>query len=241
MNYAEYSKLRSIARKRVERLSAAGLGEYFQFPTVAQVRKSNFPEQYMEQVKNFLSEPTTVKATRQLGGRVEALRFSNVPEIKPLTPEEKRARRNMQKRRSKAKRAIEKAIADPKKARHSVGYLKALETLTSQWKEAGVDIGPLLSSLSPGKAKQFVDYMDYRFSQGDYTVKYVIDTFTRDFGELMAQGYNFDDIKHDFDVFVGQMKQLEKNKEHTNEYGVDSDEMMRYWKMFVKGGVYKHG
>ena len=44
MDYKEYSRLRSIARKRIERAAAAGKIEKVEIPTVAQVRRSADPE-----------------------------------------------------------------------------------------------------------------------------------------------------------------------------------------------------
>ena len=97
---------------------------------------------------------------------------------------------------------LEKAAASEKEARKKVGYLKALETVSENWKAAGVDIGNWLGVLSPKKAKLFTDYMEYRFSQGDYSSRYTIDTFIKDFGEMQRQGYSGSDIEADFSDFL---------------------------------------
>ena len=236
--YKEYSRLRSIARKRIERASAAGLGEYVKLPTVKEVRASLFPEEYMQAVKTFLGEGGTLTSARKSGGRVEP----KIPELdryakeasKPLSPEAKRARRNEQKRRSKAKRAVEKAAGSEPEARKKVGYLQALETVTEKWKEAGVDAANWLGVLSPGKAKSFVNYINYRLAQGDYKNRYAIDTFIKDFATLVEKGYNLDDIQHDFDVFLGHEKELKRNQRIANKYGIASDEIDSAWRKFVK-------
>ena len=49
--------------------------------------------------------------------------------------------------------------------------------MAKSWGEAGRNIGINLRSMSPAQAEAFVEYMDYRFSQGDYKRKYVIDEF----------------------------------------------------------------
>lgn len=242
MDYKEYSRLRSIARKRIERASAAGAIPYVQIPTVKEIRASGNPEQYLNAVRNFLNNPAaSLSSSRKQGTKMPEFtapvseKPKKPPKNPPLSPDAKRARRNEQKRRSKAKRAVEKASKSPEESKKRVGYLKALETVSKKWKEAGIDAGNWLGVLSPKKAKAFVDYMEYRFSQGDYNNKYTIDTFIRDFGEMVARGYNFDDIKSDFGTFLDKQKQLNKNAKRTNKYGVTEDEIDTVWRKFVKG------
>ena len=57
-DYKEYSRLRSIARKRIERASQAGIMDAARIPTVAEVRASGNPAVYLNQVKRFLEAPT---------------------------------------------------------------------------------------------------------------------------------------------------------------------------------------
>jgi len=240
MDYKEYSKLRSIARKRIERAAAAGLAPYVFIPTVKEVKASGNPEQYMSAVKEFLSSGSTVRNIRK--APETSFKKLDLPAIPPgqkkeppLSPEAKRARRREQNRRSKAKRAVEKASGSEGEARKRVGYLKALETVAKQWREAGVDVGNYLGVLSPGRAKAFTEYMEYRFSQGDYNSKYVIDTFIRDFGELVKRNYNFENIKADFGAFLDKQKELKKGKRNTNRYGISEDEVYNAWSKFAKG------
>lgn len=238
MDYKEYSRLRSIARKRIERASAAGAAEYIRIPTVAEVRASANPSEYMSAVKSFLATPgATLTATKKTGVSFPKIEFTPTPPVtkKELSPEAKRARRAEQKRRSKAKRAVEKAAASEKEARKQVGYLKALEKVTKDWRAQGVDIANWLGVLSPKKAKAFVDYMEYRFSQGDYKNRYTIDTFIRDFGELVKRNYDFGNIEKDFGAFLDKQKQLSKGKRRANKYGITEDEVDTAWRRFVKG------
>ena len=239
MDYKEYSRLRSIARKRIERASAAGATEYVRIPTVAEVRASANPNEYMNAVRDFLNNPTaSLSAARKQAVTMPEIQFTPLPPAtkkEPVSDEAKRARRNEQKRRSRAKRAVEQASKSEQDARRKVGYLRALETVAAKWREKGIDAGNWLGVLSPKKAKAFVDYMEYRFSQGDYNNKYTIDTFIRDFGELVSKGYNFDDIKSDFGAFLDKQKQLKKNAKRTNKYGVTEDEIDSAWRRFVKG------
>lgn len=238
MDYKEYSRLRSIARKRIERASAAGAAPYVRLPTVKEIKASGDPERYLKEVREFLQMPgSSLRYAKKAEIPVVNIQISHAPVIKEKKARneaERRARRNEQKRRSKAKRAVEKSSGSEAEARKKVGYLKALETVSRNWKEAGIDIGNWLGVLSPAKAKSFVDYMEYRFSQGDYKNRYTIDTFIRDFGELVQKGYDFKDIKADFGAFLYKQKQLKSNSRKTNKYGISEDDIDSIWRKFVK-------
>lgn len=235
MDFKEYSRLRSIARKRIERASAAGLIEYVRIPTVKEVRASSNPDQFLRQVKSILNEASTVKEIRATGKK-PVVSFPDIPK-KPehkQTPEEKRARRNEQKRRSAAKRAVEKSAPNEAVGKAHVRYLKALETVTKAWKEAGIDVANWLGILSPRMAKKFVDYMDYRLSQADYKNIYAYDVFIKDFGTLVQKGYDFNDIQSDFSLFLHKQRELERGQRRTNKYGIDSEEALEAWKKFAQ-------
>lgn len=240
MNYKEYSRLRSIARKRIERASAAGAAEYTRIPTVAEVRAIANPEQYMSAVKEFLSKPS-LRAVKKADSNLSFPRIELAP-TPPVTSKKRSeadriARRRESSRRSKAKKAVVQAAGSEAEARKKVGYLKALETVAAKWREVGIDAGNWLGVLSPKKARQFTEYMEYRFSQGDYNAKYVIDTFIRDFGELVKRDYNLDDIQQDFGNFMENQKRLEKNKKRTNKYGITEDFVTAAWQKFIKGSM----
>ena len=238
MDYKEYSRLRSIARKRIERAAAAGRGEYIRLPTVAEVKTSANPAQYMNAVRSFVENPyATLSAAKRQNAQLPKIELGQLPPVKKvskLSPEAKRARRNEQKRRSKAKRAVERSSQSEAEARKKVGYLRALETVSKKWREAGLDIGHWLGVLSPKKAKSFVDYMEYRFSQGDYNNRYTIDTFIRDFGELVKRNYNFDDIEGDFSRFLVKQKTLGGNMRRAKKYGITEDEIDSAWRLMAK-------
>lgn len=236
MDYKEYSRLRSIARKRIERASAAGKAEYTFIPTVAQVKKSANPDAYMRAIREYLKMPS-LKDKPSGGASLPTINIpgGQLPTVRKPTTEEQKARRREQNRRSKAKRAVEQASKSEGEAKKRVSYLRALETLAMKWREAGIDIGNWLGVLSPKKAKAFTDYVEYRFSQAKYNDKYVIDVFIKDFGEMVKRQYNFNDIEQDFGKFLEKQKQLSKNKRKTNKYGITEDEINTAWKKFVKG------
>ena len=238
MDYKEYSRLRSIARKRIERAVAAGKAAPVHIPTVKEIRASGKdPERYLANVKSFLESPTSSLAMIRKTPEVKftVIDFAEKPKRakKPIS-EAQRARRNEQKRRSKAKRAVEKSSANEAEAKERVGYLKAMDTLVKKWREVGFEAGNWLGVLSPSKAKSFVAYMDYRFSQGDYKNKYATDIFIKDFGKMVSKGYNLNDIEKDFDQFLLTEKKLKKNKKKANKYGISSDEIDELWGKFVE-------
>ena len=235
MNWKEYSKLRSIARKRIERASAAGKMEYTYIPSVKEVKVTGNPEMFLAQVKQFLSSGQMLSTVKKTDTIIPPVKFPPAPKVQKPTDAAKIARRREQNRRSKAKRAVEKSSKSKAEASKKVGYLKALETVAKKWREAGIDAGNWLGVMSPGMSKKFVDYMEYRFSQGDYKNRYTIDTFIRDFGELYKKGYDFKDIKSDFDSFLEKQKQLGKNQKRTEMYGITEDRVNDTWRMFVKG------
>lgn len=239
-NSKEYSRLRSIARKRIERAAAAGATAPVHIPTVKEVKASADPGVYMAAVQTFLADPGSKISNVRKNENITYASFSPIPEppvtrkSKYKSEEDRLARRREQKRRSKAKRAVEKASESEEEARKRVGYLRALETLSAKWREAGIDIANYLGILSPQKAKAFTDYIEYRFSQGDYSHKYTIDVFVRDFGELVKKNYDFSEIQSDFDVFLESRKKLKKNAKKADKYGISSEEVDKLWKKFVK-------
>ena len=110
-------------------------------------------------------------------------------------------------------------------------YLKALETVSRTWRKAGRDIGIDLKKLTPAQAQAFVEYMDYRFSQGDFTQRYVIDEFIQDFSKLLSKGYSAKNIIGDFNLFLENRMQLENRM--NNMEGIPAWEFSGLWDEFI--------
>lgn len=235
MDYKEYSRLRSIARKRIERAAAAGKIEKVEIPTVAQVRRSADPEAFLKGVKAFLNTPgaglSWLKADENLS--FPRLELPEAPPNTKLSAEQKAERRRRQNRLSKARARIRKEAGTPEEAKKKASYLKGLNTLISKWEAAGLDAGKWIKGMTPKQLQSFADYIDYRFSQGDYTVKYSIDTFIKDFGEMVKQNYNLENIQMDFGVFLDKQKKLSKNRKQVQKYGITEDFVDAVWKKFV--------
>ena len=161
-----------------------------------------------------------------------------IPPVKPappkktLTPEEKKAQRRTRQRLYRQRKAVKKVALTPEKKQKYESYLKALQTVSEQWKEAGLDLGVDLAELTPAEAQAFVEYMDYRFSQGDFTQHYVIDEFVQDFGKLLQRGYKAGDITTDFSQFLADREELSKRADSMS--GISNSEMLNLWEKFIE-------
>ena len=106
-----------------------------------------------------------------------------------------------------------------------------MESVSRTWKRAGKDIGIDLRSLTPSQAQAFVEYMDYRFSQGDFTQRYVIDEFIQDFSKLLSKGHSAKNIVNDFNLFLENRMQLQGRLDSME--GIQSWEFTGLWDDFI--------
>lgn len=233
MDYKEYSRLRSIARKRIERASAKGLMPYTYLPSVAEIKKTDDPESYLSQIERFLESPGSGITGIKAGAAPFKLELEPAPRVAKLTEEEKKARRRESKRRSAARSAVRKAASDEKQERKFVGYLKALENVREKWAAQGIDLANFIGTQSPAKAKQFVAYMEYRFSQADYKRRYTMQTFIEDYAIMRRREITTNEIGQDFESFLADQRKLKKDKDETSKYGVTIDYLNKVWKKFV--------
>ena len=81
------------------------------------------------------------------------------------------------------------------------------------------------------KVRAFVEYMDFRFSQGDFTQRYVIDEFVQDFSKLLSRGYKGSEITDDFNKFLADRKMLDDRASAME--GMSSGEIMAMWSRFA--------
>lgn len=233
-NYSEYTRLRDIAHKRAVRLEQAGISSGIRIPTVADIKAGRVSAgEAMQAVKNFLSGGSTVTAVRQTGLVPEFKQF-NLPPEKPKakeTTEEKKAKKRQRDREYRQRKSIREGAKTAEQAKKRESYLKALQTVSSMWKGAGFDLGIDLSKLTPKQARAFTEYMDYRFSQGDFAQHYVINDFVQDFAKLLQKGHKAEDIIKDFDRFLADRGKLEHNAE--NMEGLSAYENQSLWDRFI--------
>ncbi|MBO7731061.1 MAG: hypothetical protein J6S67_00860 [Methanobrevibacter sp.] len=232
INYKEYTRLRDIVQKRAKRLVAHGLAQPVHFPTVKEIRSGWVSgAEALEAVKGYYSGGSTLRAVKQTGLIPELKSFRVQPEVEKLSDEARKARKKKQDRLYRQRRQIRKSADNLTQAKKYEGYLKALDTVSKAWKSKGFNIGIDLQSLTPKQAQAFAEYMDYRFSQGDFNQHYVIDEFIQDFSKLMNKGYNPNDITADFEKFLEDRNGLENRALEMN--GLSSDVISEYWSEFV--------
>ena len=231
IDFKEYTRLRDIVHKRNARLAEAGLASLVHFPTVKEIKAGYVsPSEALNAIKGYYSGGSTVKAVRQTGLVPEFKSYPVMPPIKKLTESEKKKKQREQAKENRRIRAVKKITDDPKKKTKYESYLKALKTMASKMKKAGLDLGINLNTLSPKEAQFFVEYIEYRFSQADFDQKYVIDEFIKGFAKRVKEGYKPSDILKDFDKFALEHEELIKRSEDMK--GLDPDSAMTIWDMF---------
>ena len=189
------------------------------------------PAEALRALKGYYSGGSQVKTIRQTGLVPSFRSFPTLPEQPPLSKEQKRQRDRERQRDYRRRRKVRETAISPEKGKKYEGYLKALETVSRTWRRAGKDIGIDLRSLSPSQAQAFVEYMDYRFSQGDFTQRYVIDEFIQDFSKLLSKGHSAKNIVNDFNLFLENRMQLENRM--NNMEGIPSWEFSGLWDDFI--------
>ena len=232
IDFKEYTRIRDIVVKRNKRAVQAGLMPALHFPTVAEI-KSGFvsPSEALSFVKSYYSSGSQVKTIRQTGLTPDVVIFPEMPKPKPISEEIKKERRREQQRRYRRIKKVRETAITPAKGKKYESYLKALESVSRTWRKKGFNIGIDLKSLTPSQAQAFVEYMDYRFSQGDFTQVYVIDEFIQDFSKMMKKGYTPKNIVGDFNQFLENRLGLENRM--NNMEGINSYEFFGYWDEFI--------
>ena len=232
IDFKEYTRLRDIIQKRIKRSAQAGLSPLVHVPTVKEIKAGLVsPSEAMRAVKSYYSGGSQVKTIRQTGLVPEFKTFPSLPKEKPLSKAEKKERQREYQRDYRRRRKVRETAITPEKGKKYESYLKALESVSRTWKRAGKDIGIDLRSLSPSQAQAFVEYMDYRFSQGDFTQRYVIDEFIQDFSKLLSKGHSAKNIVNDFNLFLENRMQLQGRMD--NMEGIQSWEFTGLWDDFI--------
>ena len=232
IDFKEYTRIRDIVQKRIKRAVKAGLAPMVHVPTVKEIKAGIVdPAEALRALKGYYSGGSQVKAIRQTGIVPEFRSFPTLPEQPKLSSAEKKQRDRERQREYRRRRKVREAALTPEKGKKYESYLKALDTVSRTWKRAGRDIGIDLRSMTPAQAQAFVEYMDYRFSQGDFTQRYVIDEFIQDFSKLLSKGHSAKNIVSDFNLFLENRMQLQGRME--NMEGIPSWQFMGLWDDFI--------
>ena len=231
-DFKEYTRIRDIVQKRIKRAVSAGLSHMVHVPTVKEIKAGIVdPQEALRALKGYYAGGSQVKTIRQTGLVPEFKSFPTLPELPPLSKEQKRQRERDRQRDYRRRRKVRETAISPEKGKKYESYLKALESVSRTWRRAGKDIGIDLKSLTPSQAQAFVEYMDYRFSQGDFTQRYVIDEFIQDFSKLLSKGHSAKNIVNDFNLFLENRMQLQGRME--NMEGIPSWEFTGLWDDFI--------
>ena len=213
-NYSEYSRLRSIARKRSERLGQTGQVAEVKFPTVKELKTQGIsPSQALRAVNEFLNAPTTKRAYMKAP---DVIRKDIQQTVKEVESQIKKERRRAQNREaSKRYRDTLKGLTAREKR-----YLKAARTLGLR--------------VPPSMAKIFGEYLDVRFAQGNDSEFYRIANYVEDFQSIMdKKGYNAKQTMNDFNKYMADRDILLSNRD--NMKGMDFDKDI--WRPFAEGMI----
>lgn len=234
MDFKEYTRIRDIVVKRNKRAAAAGLMPLVHFPTVKEIRSGIVDKQQaLRALQDYYSSGSQVKAIRQTGNVPDIRQlqqFPKLPERQKQTAEQKLKRKREQQRIYRQKRSIKKDY-DKETSTSLLYAYRAVETIQKIWEKAGMNLGVNLYTMTPSEVKAFLEYIDYRFSQGDFTQIYVIDEFVQDFSKLKKKGYSAKQIQIDFDNFLEKRKNLYDRS--LSMEGMEEGELRKYWDEFI--------
>lgn len=213
-NYSEYSRLRSIARKRAQRLAEKGFSSDLYFPTVKELKSRGISgKAATKSVQSFLKAPSTVREAKRATERPVFIPTSSGAVV-TTESKEKEARRKAQSReRSRRYRERVRSLSKQEKS-----YMKAARTLGLR--------------ITPANAKAFSEYMDFRFAQGSDSVHYRVARYVEDYMSIIAKkGYSPDEILTDFNQFLDDRASLMDRADDMS--GITPDEMDAFWDDFI--------
>ena len=228
--YSEYSRQRSIARKRAERLAEAGLSKLITFPTVKELKAQGIsPEQAVKQVERYLNAPTQTRQYRRMDEQQRPVFIQEGTQVVVTEKAKEQSERRKAQSRERSRRYRERVRAAYSSfTKSEKGLLKAARTL-------GLHVTPAI-------AKAYLEYVEYRFSYGSSKMKYRIATYVEEFQDLLVKRgkHNIQDVMRDFGGFMKDRKELSERKDLTrtrrgydnsrtkrnvNEYGYTGEEV----------------
>ena len=216
--YSEYSRLRSTARKRAERLSEAGLSRLVTFPTVKELKAAGIkPGEAIKQVESFLQAPTKTSEYRRLDEQQRPVFIQEGRQLVITQKEKEKSERRKAQNRESARRYRQK--------------VKSLYSSFSTKEKALIKAAQTLGlHVTPANARAYIEYMEYRFSYGSSKLKYRIATYVEDFQELLVKKgkYGINDVMKDFQSFMknqSELRQRKKWRKNVNEYGFTGEEV----------------
>ena len=214
MARSEYSRLRGIAQKRLERLTAKGLAPAgISFPKVSELKTKAAREKALKHIQNFIESGTTLTEVKKSKQKKQVIVVNDSPVLlteKAIKELERRERRNARRR---ARYAVTKNLTKAQKA-----LLKGAKTL-------GLNI-------PTDKIKSFIEYMEMRFSQVQESQFYAMAKYTEDFETILKKSPEKDDIVADFNRYVSNMDGKENLFNVLPSYG--ENVVNDIWSNYVK-------
>lgn len=203
MARSEYSRIRGVVMKRLERLEKAGLTlPGIQIPKVSELKTPEQKKAALSSLQKFLSAPdTTVRGAKQSGKKIgPSLRGGAAPVALSEKQQQGRARRERERPARQARKDALKNLTPQQR-----GLIKGARKL-------GVNV--------PTKdIGTFVEYMEFRLSQSLESEYYIFANYVEDF-EKMAEKHKHStmDIMKDFNRFVSDNRALIESVEQTPGY-----------------------
>ena len=223
MARSEYSRLRSIAEKRIDRLSSHGLAASgISFPKVSQLKTAAEKKAALQAVKTFLGSGTTLREAAKNPEKKRLVTVNKMPAFlteKQAKEAERRERRNARRRERYAQ---DKEKRDARNARRREQYRrkKILEGLTDRQKALLKGAETLGLHIPTDRIKQFIEYMEYRFSQVSESALYLMDKYVEDYQKILQNSPTVDDIRADFERFTAER---ENNEDLFNTLDADDE------------------
>lgn len=213
MAQSEFARIRHALIERGRRLEAAGLGTRPTLPTWKQLKTPQARSAATAVMRDLLADKsTTVGGVRaaQTGKAAVDGRTPKPKTVKPPRPKKSDAERRAQRREASYKRRLKQYAEKYNLTEKEQNLLKAARTL-------GLP-------LKPSQAKEFGQYLEYRYAMNKDSSFYLILDALDDYLEMTEQKKaDFRQIKSDFEQWLADRAEIGKIQ------GTDSE----LWQQFL--------
>lgn len=212
MARSEYSRLRGIAQKRIQRLTEEGLAT----PGISLPKSKDLTpaqkERYTQELIRFISQDTTLRGARKAPGTLVVVGKSGLPEQVTEVELKARERRERKNRRARERRELLSELSEKDQ--------RLIRNASKIGKIRNEDI------------ETFIEYVNTRHSQDKAMVFYdVID----DFSKLISAGHKPSEILNDFERFKKEKEAVITEAQDADQTGYDSNKFNKeLWRQFVK-------
>lgn len=212
MARSEYSRLRGIAQKRIQRLAEAGLAT----PGISLPKSKDLTtaqkEKYTQELMRFISQDTTLRGARKAPGTLVVVGKSGLPEQVTEVELKARERRERKNRRARERRELLSELSEKDQ--------RLIKNASRIGKIKNEDI------------EAFIEYVKTRSAQDKAMVFYdVID----DFAKLIKAGHSSGEILNDFDAYKLEKEKIMQEIKASDMSEYDSNKLQKeLWKKFVQ-------